>query len=56
MKYKYLDYEVIGYGTPVLIIHGWGISKLTMKGAFEPIFGEVEGYHFRYPFFIFLGF
>ena len=37
MKYKNIDYEVIGYGTPVLIIHGWGISKLTMKGAFEPI-------------------
>ena len=44
MKYKNIDYEVIGEGTPVLIIHGWGISKLTMKGAFEPIFGEVEGY------------
>ncbi|MBO4909651.1 MAG: alpha/beta hydrolase [Lachnospiraceae bacterium] len=44
MKYKNLDYEVIGYGIPVLIIHGWGISKLTMKGAFEPIFSEVEGY------------
>ena len=44
MKYKNIDYEVIGTGTPVLIIHGWGISKLTMKGAFEPIFCEVEGY------------
>lgn len=44
MKYKNIDYEVIGTGTPVLIIHGWGISKLTMKGAFEPIFGEVDGY------------
>ena len=44
MKYKNIDYEVIGYGTPVLIIHGWGISKITMKGAFEPIFSEVDGY------------
>ena len=44
MKYKNIDYEVIGYGTPVLIIHGWGISKLTMKGAFEPVFSEVDGY------------
>ena len=38
MNYGIINYEVIGDGTPVLIIHGWGISKLTMKGAFEPIF------------------
>ena len=28
MKYGILDYEVIGTGTPVLIIHGWGIELL----------------------------
>ena len=44
MKYGIIDYDVIGTGMPVLIIHGWGISKLTMKGAFEPIFSEVDGY------------
>jgi pimeloyl-ACP methyl ester carboxylesterase len=44
MKYGILDYEVIGSGTPVLIIHGWGISKITMKGAFEPVFTELGGY------------
>ncbi|MBP3810669.1 MAG: alpha/beta hydrolase [Clostridiales bacterium] len=44
MKYGILDYEVIGTGTPVLIIHGWGISKITMKGAFEPVFTVLEGY------------
>lgn len=44
MKYGIIDYEVIGSGTPVLIIHGWGISKLTMKGAFEPVFAELNGY------------
>jgi pimeloyl-ACP methyl ester carboxylesterase len=44
MKYGIIDYEVIGNGTPVLIIHGWGISKLTMKGAFEPVFAELNGY------------
>ena len=27
IKYGIMDYEVIGDGTPVLIIHGWGISK-----------------------------
>ena len=44
MKFGIIDYEVIGEGTPVLIIHGWGISKPTMKGAFEPIFREGAGY------------
>ena len=44
MKYGILDYEITGSGTPVLIIHGWGISRLTMKGAFEPVFTELEGY------------
>ena len=44
MKYRIIDYDVIGTGKPVLIIHGWGISKLTMKGAIEPIFCEVDGY------------
>lgn len=44
MKYELLDYEVIGAGIPVLIIHGWGISKITMKGAFEPIFTKLDGY------------
>lgn len=48
MKYGIINYEVIGEGTPVLIIHGWGISKLTMKGAFEPVFTELEGYRRYY--------
>ena len=44
MKYGIIDYEIIGNGRPVLIIHGWGISKITMKGAFEPVFTQLEGY------------
>ncbi len=48
MKCGIIDYEVIGEGTPVLIIHGWGISRLTMKGAFEPVFTELEGYRRYY--------
>lgn len=44
MKYGIIDYEIIGNGRPVLIIHGWGISKITMKGAFEPVFTRLEGY------------
>lgn len=44
MKYGIIDYEIIGEGTPVLIIHGWGISRLTMKAAFEPVFSDIGGY------------
>ena len=44
MKYGIIDYDVIGTGIPVLIIHGWGISKITMKGAFEPVFAELGGF------------
>ena len=44
MKYGIIDYDVIGTGIPVLIIHGWGISKITMKGAFEPVFTKLDGY------------
>ena len=44
MKYGILDYEFIGSGVPVLIIHGWGISRITMKGAFESVFSELDGY------------
>lgn len=44
MKYDIIDYEVIGTDIPVLIIHGWGISKITMMGAFEPVFTELDGY------------
>ena len=44
MKYGIIDYEIIGNGKPVLIIHGWGISKITMKAAFEPVFTTLENY------------
>ena len=44
MKHGIIDYEIIGSGKPVLIIHGWGISKITMKAAFEPVFAQLENY------------
>ena len=48
MKYGIIDYEIIGEGIPVLIIHGWGISRITMQGAFEPVFTELGGYRRYY--------
>jgi len=44
MKYGIIDYEILGEGTPVLIIHGWGIDRTTMQGAFEGVFEELGGY------------
>ena len=44
MKHGIIDYEILGEGTPVLIIHGWGIDRTTMQAAFEPSFAKVGGY------------
>ena len=37
-------YEEYGEGKPVLNIHGWGPDHRLMKGCFEPVFSETEGY------------
>jgi len=37
-------YEEYGEGKPVLNIHGWGPDHRLMKGCFEPVFVETEGY------------
>ena len=44
MKYGIIDYEILGEGTPVLIIHGWGIDRTTMQAAFEMVFEALGGY------------
>ena len=44
MKYGFIDYEILGEGTPVLIIHGWGIDRTTMQGALEVVFEALGGY------------
>lgn len=48
MKYQYkeilLNYEIIGSGIPVLLIHGLGCDMNLMKGCMEPIFQKQEGY------------
>ncbi|WP_366592255.1 alpha/beta hydrolase [Bacillus subtilis] len=33
-----LYYEVIGKGTPILMIHGFGVDMTVMKGCMEPYF------------------
>lgn len=44
MKYKNIDYEILGSGIPVFILHGWGIDRTVMTAAFEPIFSDLGGY------------
>lgn len=44
MRHGIIDYEVIGTGTPVLIIHGWSLDRTAMIGILEPVFTGVPGY------------
>ncbi len=33
-----VDYECIGTGVPVLLLHGWGLDRRIMSGCFESVF------------------
>jgi pimeloyl-ACP methyl ester carboxylesterase len=35
-------YDVVGAGTPVLMIHGWSPDHRIMKGCMEPVFASQE--------------
>ena len=37
-------YEEYGEGKPVLLIHGCGPDHRMMKGCFEPVFAQIQGY------------
>ncbi|WP_238883739.1 alpha/beta fold hydrolase [Clostridium sp. YIM B02551] len=39
-----LNYEIIGEGKPILMIHGYGVDHRIMTGCMEPIFSEKENY------------
>lgn len=39
-----LNYEIMGEGQPVLLIHGLACDMNLMKGCMEPVFSNVEGY------------
>ncbi len=36
-----IDYEMIGAGTPVLMLHGWSVDRELMKGCMEPVFAKI---------------
>lgn len=37
-------YEVIGTGTPIVMLHGYSPDHRLMKGCMEPVFAEREGW------------
>ncbi|MDD6038665.1 MAG: alpha/beta hydrolase [bacterium] len=37
-----IDYEIIGEGTPILFLHGWGMDRRIMSGGFEPVFADAS--------------
>jgi pimeloyl-ACP methyl ester carboxylesterase len=39
-----LYYERVGSGKPILMLHGWSLDHVFMKGAMEPIFSSREGW------------
>ncbi len=39
-----LNFEVIGAGRPMLMLHGWPLDMHAMKGAMEPIFADRPGW------------
>lgn len=39
-----VNYEVIGEGSPILIIHGFFVDHRLMKGCMEPVFEKKSGY------------
>jgi pimeloyl-ACP methyl ester carboxylesterase len=41
---SFVSYEVIGEGTPVVILHGLGVDRAIMKGFLEPVFHNMNGY------------
>jgi pimeloyl-ACP methyl ester carboxylesterase len=38
------DYEIIGSGKPVVMIHGFGVDREVMRGCMEPVFKNRPGW------------
>lgn len=39
-----MNYDIIGDGIPVLLIHGFSLDYQVMKGAYEPLFSKLTGF------------
>ncbi len=44
VKKANMNYEIIGEGIPVLLIHGFCLDMNVMKGAYEPLFKKLDGF------------
>jgi len=45
-----IEYETIGEGMPILMLHGWSVDRELMKGCMEPLFAKMPGKFLRiYP-------
>lgn len=38
------EYETIGEGLPILMVHGFSVDRETMRGCMEPVFANREGW------------
>jgi len=38
------DYEIVGEGVPLVMIHGFGVDRETMRGCMEPLFKNRTGW------------
>lgn len=39
-----IDFDEVGEGTPVIMLHGFPLDRTVMKGCMEPIFSRRQGY------------
>lgn len=44
-----MNYEEIGAGRPLLLLHGWACDNRHMINAFEPLFTKRSGWRRLYP-------
>jgi pimeloyl-ACP methyl ester carboxylesterase len=39
-----LNYEIIGAGNPIIMLHGYYVDHRLMSGCMEPVFRDKKGY------------
>lgn len=44
-----VEVELHGHGTPLLMLHGWGVDRRLMTGCMEPLFGPDDPWLRVYP-------
>jgi pimeloyl-ACP methyl ester carboxylesterase len=37
-----IHYEILGTGTPIVMLHGWGCNSDMFKGSMEPVFTDID--------------